>query len=199
MDVPWGGIPVQFNLQVRRFFCDAEPCGRTTFAEQVAGFTRPHAQRTEAFNAGLQAVGLALGGAVGSRLGRLLGVLGSGDTIVRRVRSAAAEPPVKARVVGIDEWAIRKGPRYGSLIVDLERREPIDLLPEHRAEQIAAWWQAHRGIEVIARDRATLDAEALEQEAPKAQPVADRWHLLQNLGTVLQEMLAHHTAARRGP
>lgn len=71
------------------------------------------------------------------------------------------------------------------------------MLPEQSAEQIAVWWQAHPGIEVLARDRATRYAEALEQGAPEAHQVADRWHLLQNLGTVLPEMRAHNTAARR--
>lgn len=174
LDAPWGSVPVQFNLRIRRFFCDAEPCGRATFAEQVEELTCPHAQRTQALNGSLRALGLALGGAAGSCLGRILGILGSGDRILRRVRSAMPTPSASRQVIGSDEWATRKGKYYVSLIVDLEWRAPIDMLPEHSPGQVATWWQAHPGIEVTARARTTLYAEALGQGAPEAQQVADR-------------------------
>jgi transposase len=196
-DLPWGGFPVQFVLRVRRFFCDTPTCARTTFAEQVAGLTRPYAQRTIALNAALQTLGLALGGEAGTTVGTKLGMVGSADTILRRVRAMVPDPAPPPRVVGIDDWAIRKGQRYGSIIVDLERHRPIALLPEHAAAPIAAWFQEHPSVEVIARDRASIYAEALASGAPNTEQVADRWHLIQNVGTALQDLLAHHTSGLR--
>jgi transposase len=190
-------VPVQFTLHVRRFFCDSPGCARTTFVEQVAGLTQRYAQRTIALNATLQTLGLALGGEAGAQLGAKLGISGSPATMLRRVQTSSLDPPLSPRVVGIDEWAIRKGHRYGTLIVDLERHRPIALLPEHAAAPIAEWFQAHPSVEIIARDRASIYTEALATGAPHAQQVADRWHLTQNLGSALQAFLARHTGALR--
>jgi len=196
-DLPWGGRPVQLRLHVRRFFCDTPSCPRITFAEQAAGLTRPYAQRTVGLNAALQTLGLALGGEAGTAVGGKLGIAGSADTILRRVRAMPPQPALSPRVVGIDDWAIRKGQRYGSILVDLERHCPIDLLPEHAAEPIAKWFEDHPGVEVVARDRASIYAEALAKAAPSAQQVADRWHLTQNIGSALQDLLFHHTTELR--
>lgn len=196
-DLPWGGHPVQLLLHVRRFFCDTPECPRITFAEQVSGLTRPYGQRTVGLNAALQTLGLALGGEAGAVVGRTLGILGSADTILRQVRALTPEPAPPPRVVGIDEWAIRKGQRYGSILVDLERHRPIDLLPEHASEPITKWFEDHPSVEIVARDRASIYTEALAKGAPQAQQVADRWHLTQNVGSALQELLSHHTKALR--
>jgi len=196
-DLPWSGMPVQFVLHVRRFFCDDESCARTTFVEQLTDFLRPYAQRTHALNASLQTLGLALGGEAGASLGTKLGLVASADTILRRVHAMPPPTPPPPRVVGIDEWAIRKGRRYGSIIVDLERQCPIALLPEHTPEAITIWFADHPTIKIIARDRASIYTEALAKGAPDAEQVADRWHLTQNLGTALQNLLAKHTKTLR--
>ena len=196
-DLPWGGRPVQLRLQVRRFFCDTPACQRTTFAEQVTGLTRPYAQRTVGLNAALQTLGLALGGEAGAVVGGKLGMPGSADTILRQVHALMPESQPPPRVVGIDDWAIRKGQRYGSILVDLERHRPIDLLPEHASGPIATWFEEHPTVEIVARDRASIYADALAKGAPSAQQVADRWHLTQNVGSALQDLLAHHTSALR--
>jgi transposase len=192
-DLPWRGRPVCLTLRVRRFVCATTSCPRRTFAEQVTGLTRPYGQRTIALNQALQALGLALGGEAGARLGALLGIHGSGDTILRRVRSAvgAATPP--PRSIGLDDWAYRKGRRCGTIIVDRERRRPLDLLPEYTPAAITAWLQAHPTIEVIARDRASIYTEAIAQGAPQARQVADRWHLTANVGDALHACLARHS------
>ena len=196
-DLPWRGIPVQFTLHVRRFFCDNALCLRSTFAEQVDGFTQRYAHRTLSLNSTLQTLGLALGGQAGAAIAHKLGISGSSRTVLRRVH-ASSPPSVPApRVVGIDEWAFRKGHTYGSIIVDLERHQPIALLPEHTAESIATWFEQHPTVEIIARDRASVYGEALQKGAPQARQVADRWHLMHNLGTVLQDVLSHHTRSLR--
>jgi transposase len=140
---------------------------------------------------------LALGGEAGASVGSKLGISGSPATILRRVHTTTPEPVPPPRVVGIDDWAVRKGQRYGSIIVDLERHRPIALLPEHAAGPLAEWFQAHPAVEVIARDRASLYTEALARGAPNAEQVADRFHLTQNLGTALQDLLARHAGALR--
>ena len=167
-DLPWSGIFVQLELRVRRYFCRTATCPRRTFVEQVAGLTRPHAQRTIGLNAALQALGLALGGNAGARLGTRLRFLGSATTILRRSRQVRPTVVAAPRIVGIDDWAWRKGQRYGTVIVDLERRRVLDLLPEYTPEQITAWLREHPSIEVIARDRATIYTEAIAQGAPQA-------------------------------
>lgn len=196
-DMPWSGIPVQLHLVVRRFVCQTEGCSRKTFAEQVAGLTQRSAQRTTALNGALRILGLALGGNAGARLGHALGMCGSADTILRQVHATSLPKPPSPRVVGIDEWAIRKGQRYASILVDLERRQPIDLLPEHTPAAITAWFTNHPEVEIIARDRAQVYEAALAAGAPQAKHVADRWHVTQNLGTALQGLLARHTSDLR--
>ena len=136
---------------------------------------------------------MALGGSAGSRLAEQLGILTNGSTLLRGLRketSASSSQPL--RVVGIDDWAWRKGQRYGTIFCDLERGKVIDLLPDRSAESTAAWLRAHPGIEIVSRDRASLYAEAATKAAPQAVQVADRWHLLRNLSEALVEALAPH-------
>jgi transposase len=185
------------TLQVRRFVCDTPTCPRVTFAEQVAGLTRPYAQRTVALNTALQTIGLAVGGQAGTRLGAKLGRPGSPATILRRVRASVPAPVPAPRVVGIDDRAICKGQRYGSIIVDVERHRPIALLPEHATAPIAKWFAEHPSVEIVARDRASLYPEALASGAAQAQQVADGWHLTHNIATALQELLRRHTSSLR--
>ncbi len=196
-DLPWCGVPVRFILHIRRFFCAAKSCSRITFAEQHPVFLHPFAQRTIALNTALQKLGVALGGEAGARLGINLGMHASPATIVRRVRAMPLPIIPAPRVIGIDDWAIRKGKRYGTIIVDLERHCPIAILPEYTPAAITAWLTDHPTIKIIARDRASIYTEALAKGAPQAEQVADRWHLCQNLGTALQSLLAKHTKTLR--
>jgi transposase len=116
----------------------------------------------------------------------------SGDTLLRLIRGTSLEPPPPPRIVGIDDWAWRCGRRYGTIIVALERNRPIDLLPDRDAETVAAWLRAHPGVEIVARDRAGAYAEGARLGAPEAVQVADRFHLLRNLGDALQRILDRH-------
>jgi transposase len=151
-DLPWIETIVQIRLQVRRFFCDQESCVRTTFAERFPELVVPYARRTQRVTHAQRKVALALGGAAGARLATALQMPVSRNTLLRllrRVPQRVAAP----RVIGIDDWAQRKGQTYGTIIVDLERHEPIDLLPDRSVESVAAWLHAHPSVEVVSRDR----------------------------------------------
>jgi transposase len=120
----------------------------------------------------------------------------SADTLLRLIRAAPVPVTTAPRVIGIDDWAWRRGQRYGTLIVDLERNRPVDLLPDRDARTVEAWLQSHPGIEIVARDRAGAYAGAyaggIRSGAPEAVQVGDRWHLLRNLGDALARALDRH-------
>jgi transposase len=196
-DLPWSGWAVRLRLRVRRFFCRTPSCPRTTFVEQIPALTRPHAQHTTRANDLLCNLGLALGGEAGHRFAQHLALTVSPDTLLRRVRRLP--PPVtdSPQIIGVDEWAKRKGRRYGAIVVDLERHQVLDALPDASAEQFAAWLKDHPSVTTIARDRANTFAQGAQQGAPNAAQVADRWHLTRNLGDALEALLQRNTRALR--
>ena len=128
-----------------------------------------------------------MGGSAGARLARQLGILVSGSTLLRQLRRKVFADCARApRVLGIDDWAWRKGHRYGTILCDLERGGVIVLLPDRSAESTEQWLRAHPGAEILSRDRASLYAEAATKAAPPAVQVADHWHLLRNMSEALK-------------
>lgn len=194
-DLPCGGVPLRLELHSRRFHCDAAHCPRRIFTERLTGVLQPHARRTIRLTDALEAVAYALGGKAGARLAKRLGIKTSRDTLLRRLKEASPTEVITPRVLGVDDWAKRKGQQYGTILVDLERRCVIDLLADRRAETLARWLKEHPGVEIIARDRGGAYAEGAREGAPNAVQVADRWHLLQNLAHALEAALAHEQRA----
>ena len=192
-DLPWEGVPVGVELRVRRFFCDTEDCGQHIFAERLPETAPWYARRTSRLSMALEQITWALGGAAGSRLAQQLGILASDSTLLRQLRHRVVVAPSRApRVLGIDDWAWRKGRRYGTILCDLERGKVIDLLSERSAESTEQWLRIHPGAEIVSRDRAGLYAEAATKAAPHAVQVADRWHLLHNMRETLVDVLRPH-------
>src|SRR5579883_2952223 len=196
-DLPWNGIPVRICLRTRRFFCDGDGCARQIFTERLPETASTHARRTLRLEQALRWVGLALGGAAGARTAQRLGLSVSGTTLLRDLRRMPLEPrrDRAPRYLGLDDWAWRKGQRYGTILCDLEKGRVVDLLSDRQSSSVVAWLREHGPPpQVIARDRAGAYADAARQGAPQAIQVADRWHLLRNLREALEQVLAKHSS-----
>jgi transposase len=191
-DLPWADRPVRIHLQVRRFFCDNLDCQRTIFTERLPTVVAPWARRTQRLASAQQQLGLIAGGAGGTKLAAALAMPAGVDlllTLIRRCRPPERPTP---RVLGVDDWAQRKGDTYGTILVDLEQGWVVDLLADRTAETLARWLRHHPGIEIVSRDRAEAYAQGVRQGAPQAIQVADRFHLLKNLAEVVGKVFQHH-------
>lgn len=197
-DLPWRGRRVVLRITARRFRCRTAGCIRSIFCERFSTVLAPHARTTGRLTEAHTVIGFALGGESGSRLAGRLAVPTSGDTLLRRVMAAPLPARPTPRVLGVDDFAFRRRVSYGSILVDLERRAVVDLLPDRAAGTLAAWLRSHPGVEIVSRDRANAYAQAVRDATPAATQVADRFHLIGNLRETLERALGRQTAAVRG-
>jgi transposase len=194
-DLPWGMRVVRLQLTVRKFVCRNTTCPRRIFTERLPDLVAPSARKTDRLITILRAIGVALGGNAGARLVAHLRLPTSPATLLRLVRAAPTPQPVALQAVGVDEWAWRRGHRYGTILVDLMTHRVVDLLPDRSAASVAAWLAQHPTLTVVCRDRSDLYADGIRQGAPQAVQVVDRFHLVQNLRQVLEAVLLDHRPA----
>lgn len=195
-DLPWHGVSVELEVRARRFFCDEPSCERRIFCERLPEVAA-RARKTDRLEEALLAIVLGLGGRAGARLAAELGLVVGRDVLLRRAKSAPLPGTSETRVLGVDDFAFRRGHAYGTILVDLEQRRVVDLLPERSQESLLAWLRRHPEIEFAARDRSHIYREALAKGAPGAVQVTDRWHLLHNLAHVLESFLLQKQPALR--
>lgn len=193
-DLPCVGFALRLQLQVRKFFCLTPGCKRRIFTERLPQVAAPWSRRTERLAKHLIAIAVELGGKAGERLGQQLGYRIRDNTLLSlfaRVPLPAIRPPT---VLGVDDFAFAKRQSYGTILVDLERQRLIALLKDREANTLAQWLEQYPGIEALSRDRSATYRSGMNQGAPQAMQIADRFHLLQNFTQVLEQTLSPHTA-----
>jgi transposase len=188
-DLPWHGVAVRLELRTRRFRCRNSLCLTRIFCERLPRVVAHYGRKTVRMEDALRLIGSLLGGEAGSRATLKLAITTSPDTLLRRVRMAVKPCSPTPRVLGVDDFAFRRGRRYGTILVDMERHRVIDLPPDREAATLCAWLKRHPGVEVVSRDRSPSYAAAITEGAPGAMQVADRFHLLMNVREALEKVM----------
>lgn len=194
-DLPASGLQVHLSLHIRRFFCDNTTCSRKTFAELPSELAVPYARKTVRLTETLSHLGFALGGEQGARIASVLNMACSPDTFLRLIRKTILAPHPTPTHVVIDDWAFRRNVSYGTILVDLNDHQVVDLLPDRKASTVETWLLAHPGVQLISRDRAGEYATGAKKGAPDAVQVADRFHIQKNLAEAVERVFHRHQKA----
>jgi len=189
-DLSVQNVQVLLHLHVRKFYCDQPDCPRRIFTERLSQVTSPHGRFTFSLRQFLGQLGQEQGGASAARSATLQGMQVTGRAILRFMHSLPLPPIAPPRIIGLDEWAWKRGQHYGALIVDLERKKPIALLANRSQKMVAGWLKEHPSIQIVARDRSKEFAAAIKEALPKALHVADRWHVAKNLTEHLDKVVS---------
>ncbi|MBO0783805.1 MAG: ISL3 family transposase [Ktedonobacteraceae bacterium] len=193
-DLPVSGYSVRLHLRARRFRCQNQGCSRKTFVERLPEVVPLYSQRTTRLTATFTLFAIALSGEAGGRLLSQIGMATSPDTLLRLAKGTEAPSSSGPALLGVDDFAFRRGSTYGTILVDLSTHQPIDLLPERTSEALAAWLKTHPGVQWISRDRSGDYAQGAREGAPEAQQIVDRWHVLKNWREVLERVLGREYA-----
>src|SRR5215470_6672604 len=188
-DAPCGGRRVVLRLSVRKFFCRMPTCHRKVFAEGLPDLVQPWARVSNRLLEELKALGLSASAEVNERLAPRLGMRVKAPTLLRYLRAIPRPDDAPVRMLGIDDFAMRRGDCYGTILVNLQTHRPVDLLPDRTADAVLPWLKRHPEIDVVSRDRASSYADAVNRALPHATQVADRYHLVQNLREHVQRVL----------
>lgn len=194
-DLPWMSCTMRLRLHTRRFFCTNLECQRTIFTERLPNVVAPYARRTLRLASVLTVIAFAVGGEAGRRLAQELGLTTSPDTLLRLIHAAPEEVRPTPRVLGVDDFSFLRARKFGTILIDLEKRIPVEILPDREAETLAAWLTSHLGVELISRDRGGAYAEGARIGAPQARQIADRFHLLCNLSETLEAFFLNQRTA----
>jgi transposase len=193
-DAPCAGRRIRLILCVRKFFCRNLLCERKIFTERLPDLVRPWAKMTIRYCEQLTSIGLATSGKAGTRLAARLGIKTTRQSVLRHVMALPDDPAGSILYLGIDDFAFKRGYCFGTILVNLENRRVVDLLPNRETETAAAWMKSQVDLMAVSRDRGGEYASAAAQGAPQAIQSADRFHLLKNLEEALEGLLAHHLA-----
>src|SRR6266699_434010 len=158
-DVPCGGRTVVLRLGVRKFFCLRVSCQRKVFAERLPDLVQPWARVSNRLVEELKAIGLAASAEVSERLAPRLGMKVKAPTLLRYLRTIEDPPKADVTVLGIDDFALSRGDKYGTILINIATGDPLDLLPDRTAEAVKPWLSTHPEIQVVSRDRASAFAD----------------------------------------
>lgn len=191
-DLPVSQRRVRLELEVRRFRCLNPACPVQTFAERLSELLPAYAQRTTRFSSAITELGIALSAQAAAKVANKLKMPTSQDTILRTIEAVKLAKPATPRILGVDDFAFRKGQTYGTLLIDIEKHRPIDLLPDRTAPTLMKWLKERSEIEIVCRDRSHEYKQAISQALPHATQIADRWHILKNLRQSLYRVVNRH-------
>ncbi|MEU4095926.1 ISL3 family transposase [Streptomyces sp. NPDC026673] len=190
--VPVDGRQVVVHLRVRRPACPALGCRRQTFREQIPGPLERHQRRTVRLAGHISQVARELCRRAAARLADLLAMPVSRSTALRHLRRLPLPQQAVPRVIGVDDFALRRRHRYATITTGAETGRRLAVLPDREAATLESWLREHPGVEVVCRDGSATYAEAVRRALPDAVQVSDRWHLWRNLCDKVQlEVRAH--------
>lgn len=192
-DVPVDGRRVVVNVRVRRLACRDWRCPRRTFREQVCGVLERYQRRTARLTAQVGAVVRELAGRASARVFVALGVRISRHTTLRALLGIPLPMVATPRVLGVDDFSLRRSRTYATVLIDAETRRRVDVLPDRRSDTLAAWLRDHPGVEIVCRDGAAGYAEAVRQALPDVLQVGDRWHIWHNFAQAVGKEVAVHS------
>jgi len=188
-DLPCIGRPIRLVFTVRKFFCRNPNCCRKVFAERLPDFLEVSSRLTKRLRTSVQEIGFATCGKGGEGLADKLGMPISDASLLWSLFLVPVPEVGQVYIIGVDDWSWRRGKRFGSILVNLETHKIVDLLPDREAESVKRWLAAHPEVDVVSRDRGGCYIDGATWGAPQATQVADRWHLLSNLGDAVEAFL----------